>query len=198
MESECKGRQLIMKVYDYKNYDEYVSEQTRANKEKISWRYVHPSIIKRISEHKGNANFIICHGTRSGAEQKWFKDNYPNAYIIGTEISETAWQFEMTIQHDFAKVKDEWIGKADIVYSNSFDHSIDPQVTINTWRDQLKDDGTMYLEYSESESVCESVDCLLASQKEIVDLINKSELIMKETFKGSKGSNVLVCKKVND
>ena len=56
----------------------------------------------------------------------------------------------------------------------------------------------MYLEYSESESVCESVDCLLASQKEIVDLINKSELIMKETFKGSKGSNVLVCKKVND
>ena len=29
------------------------------------------------------------------------------------------------------------IGKADIVYSNSFDHTIDPTSTIQTWRDQL-------------------------------------------------------------
>ena len=187
-----------MRVYDYKNYDEYVNEQTRANKNKIKWRYANPSIIQKISQHKGSANFIICHGTRSGAEQLWFKDNYPNCYIIGTEISDTAYQFEMTIQHDFAKPKEEWIGKADIVYSNSFDHSIDPQATITTWRDQLKDDGTIYLEYSESESVCEPVDCLDATQNEIIQLINKNGLKVKEIFKGSKGSNVLVCEKTND
>lgn len=187
-----------MKVYDYKNYDEYVSEQTRANKEKISWRYVQQGIINQISKHKGKANFIICHGTRSGAEQKFFKSCYPNAYIIGTEISDTAYQFEMTIQHDFAKVKTEWIGKADIIYSNSFDHSIDPQATIDTWRNQLKDDGTIYLEYSERESVCESVDCLDATEREIVELISKNKLKVKEKFKGSKGSNVLVCEKTND
>ena len=187
-----------MRVYDYKNYDEYVSEQTRANKIKINWKYAELPIIKKISEHKGYANFIICHGTRCGVEQMWFKDSYPNAYIIGTEISETAWQFKMTIRHDFAKVKDEWIGKADIVYSNSFDHSIDPQATIDTWRDQLKDDGTLYLEYSESESVCESVDCLDATENEIIGFISKNGLKVKEKFKGSKGANVLVCEKTND
>ena len=187
-----------MRVYDYKDYDEYVSEQTRANKNKIKWRYAHQGIINQISKHKGSANFIICHGTRSGAEQLWFKDNYPNSYIIGTEISDTAYQFEMTIQHDFAKPKEEWIGKADIVYSNSFDHSIDPQTTIETWRDQLKDDGTIYLEYSEKDSVCTSVDCLDATQNEIINLLSKNNLKVKEIFKGSQTSNVLVCQKTND
>ena len=31
-----------------------------------------------------------------------------------------------------------------------------------------------------------------------MELINKNGLKVKETFKGSKGSNVLVCEKIND
>ena len=119
-----------MRVYEYKDYDDYVEAQTWTNKEKLTWRYVKPHTIKRICEHKPYPAFIICHGTRNGTEQKYFKDNYPNAYVIGTEISETATQFPMTLHHDFTFPIEKWIGKADIVYSNSFDHTIDPEKII--------------------------------------------------------------------
>ena len=184
-----------MKIYEYKDYNEYVENQTKANKQKIGWKFVRPHAIKSIADDRGakEVNFIICHGTRNGAEQKMFKEHFPNADVIGTEISDTASQFEMTIQHDFAVQRQEWIGKADLVYSNSFDHSIDPVKTIQTWRDQLAENGTLYIEYNERLSVCEPVDCLDATTSEMEDLITSNGLRIRTKFKGSQGSDVLVC-----
>ena len=191
-------RKLVtMKVYQYKDYQQYVDRQSIINKEKLYWTYVRRKTVKLICEDKKQANFIICHGTRSGAEQKFFKKFFPNAYIIGTEISDTAWQFPMTIQHDFTKIKEQWIDKADIIYSNSFDHTIDPITTIQTWRDQLNKSGRIYLEYSERQSIGNEDDPLDATNEEIEHLIinNNLDIISKITEDISHGGIVFVCEK---
>lgn len=197
-----------MKIYKYKNYEQYVEEQTKANKLKLGWSYVRKEAIDSICNNysslktedgvvKSNQDpsFIICHGTRKGNEQKLFRYNYPKAKIIGTEISDTAKLFEMTIQHDFTIPIEEWIGKADIVYSNSFDHTIDPVKTINTWRDQLSENGVLYLEYNEIHSVCQASDPLDATLREISNMLKENGLDIQAKLKGSHGGEILVCKR---
>ena len=67
---------------------------------------------------------------------------------MGTEISETAKNFQNTIQWDFHKIKPEWLGAADFVYSNALDHSYDPPLCLNQWMLCLKDDGICIIEHS--------------------------------------------------
>jgi hypothetical protein len=138
-----------MKIYQYQNYEEYVQSQTEANVEKINLIHVAEDTIRKIVElHNNSVEYVLCHGTRNGAEQRFFKKFYPDSQVIGTEISHTATQFDMTAQWDFHKVKDEWCNHFDIVYSNSFDHSIDPVTALSVWRDQLNNQGKIYLEHS--------------------------------------------------
>jgi hypothetical protein len=138
-----------MKVFEYDSYEHYVECQTKANKDKILWTWVEPHDIEWVCNHKKSAEKILCHGTRNGYEQILFLRQFPDAEIIGTEISDTAEYFDMTVHHDFSKPKSEWINKFDIVYSNSFDHSYDPKKTILTWLDQLNETGKLYLEFCE-------------------------------------------------
>lgn len=187
-----------MKIYEYKNYDEYVFYQTEANKHKINNVYVHKETIRRIANDKKIADNILCHGTRNGAEQKYFKHFFPNAFIIGTEISETASQFEMTIQHDFTLPNPEWIDKFDIVYSNSFDHSINPVETLTTWKNQLNSQGKLYLEHTEDPklNVSKAWDPLAISRKEIEKIMNQIELKLVKILKSkSHNGNIYVCQK---
>lgn len=187
-----------MKVYNYKNYEEYVQAQTETNKAKLMWVYTNKEVVRQIVKDKPFAANVLCHGTRCGAEQRYFKELLPEAEIIGTEISETAEQFEMTVKHDFTEPKEEWIGKFDIVYSNSFDHTIDPQKTITTWRDQLNNEGRLYLEYAEAQSIGNWADPLDATENEIRELISNNGLkILREIKSGVKhGGTLFVCEKV--
>ena len=174
-----------MGVYNYKNYDEYVEKQTQANKEKITrvWadRHVMDSIVSWYTTHSGHRPaHILCHGTRTGAEQNYFLDNVPDAVVLGTEISDTAHMYENTIQWDFCKQRDEWVRKWDIVYSNSFDHSWpDPKQTLLTWKDQLSDNGMLVIDHTEwleGDKADFSVDCNDISHDELVDLISHDGL----------------------
>lgn len=180
-----------MKIYQYKNYEEYVAEQTKANKRKLHWVYVREHTIQHIHKDKPLASHIICHGTRNAAEQNFFQKYYPAAEIIGTEISETATQFPMTVQWDFAMPKYEWIGKFDIVYSNSFDHSIDPLKTLDTWKNQLTDSGRMYIEYSSVHSLMSPSDPLDATHEEFVQLLKDSGLRSLNTIVGKRAGSLL-------
>jgi hypothetical protein len=184
-----------MKIYKYKNYEEYVEAQTFANKLYINYAYVKESTIKKIFEDKKTAENILCHGTKNAAEQKYFKKYFPDAYVIGTEISETATYFPMTVQHDFTFPKKEWIGKFDIVYSNAFDHSIDPEKTIQTWRDQLSPTGKLYLEFVEIRNVTGYIDALSATEGEIAELIWKYFKIEKVIEKVTHWGVLFVCVK---
>lgn len=171
-----------MDLYEYKNYEDYKKAQTEGNKRKLhSHSGVGPEVIAEIKKRIPFANFILCHGTRAGWEQKHFKNAYGDqAYVMGTEISDTASQFDMTTEWDFSKPKDEWISKFDIVYSNSFDHSITPKETLSTWIDQLSPGGSLILEMhlpkEGSNWVPTKTDPLSYTREECIALIEELNL----------------------
>lgn len=164
----------MVKVYEYKSYQEYVDVQTRENKKKLGWVYAHKDVMRGIHKVKPMAGNILCHGVRNGKEMTFFSSYYPHAKIQGTEISETATQFKNTIQWDFQEVKEEWIGKWDIVYSNSYDHAIKPVETLAVWRDQLAEGGSLFLEYSEKQSIGNENDPLDATLDEVITMVKEA------------------------
>lgn len=133
------------------DYEKYRTIQVEGNKQKIElvWAleenvcFLSSYILSLIEQPQ----FGICHGTRRGKEQEWFRKNL-KCEVIGTEISDTADQFPHTIQWDFHKVKPEWIEAVDFIYSNSFDHSYDPEECLNAWMSCLKKGGICILEHS--------------------------------------------------
>ncbi len=144
------GFDLVKYEGDYETYKEI---QTAANKAKLNWRSVQQANIEwlcdRLAEDGNRLQRILCHGTRNGAEQSFFLAKLPGAEIIGTEISDTAAQFPMTIQWDFHEVKPEWVGTIDVVFSNSWDHSYNPEKLFPAWLSCVAPGGAMVLEWSE-------------------------------------------------
>lgn len=180
-----------MKIYEYKDHDEYVAIQTDANKRKLkrNHSFVKKETMKLIKSIHPEAKTILCHGTRNGAEQLYFKEFYPDAEIIGTEISDTASQFPMTVQHDFHEEKEEWINYFDIVYSNSWDHSYDPDKSLLAWRNQMRRGfGRLYIDhaYNPMNNQSSAVDPLEIYHEEIEELIFKHGMRFHTTF-GTRG-----------
>ena len=132
------------------DYEEYKRVQTAGNNKKIRRVWVCQDNIIYLSDyiikHMRKVNFGICHGTRRGLEQAWFRECL-NCEVIGTEISNTATDFPNTIQWDFHEVKPEWIGSVDFIYSNSLDHSYDPEKCIRAWMKCLRPNGICILEH---------------------------------------------------
>ena len=192
-----------MKIYEYDNYEEYVKAQVNGNIRKLknlpnNKSYAEPETLEKICNYKPDAKKILCHGTRNAREQKIFKKLLKQAYVIGSEISPTASQFEMTVQHDFNKIREEWINSFDIVYSNSIDHSITPLETLGIWADQLTDNGLLFLEHSMSENIniCDETDPLQISKNELIELLRNNHMEVIEQFKSKKNNGyVLVCRK---
>jgi hypothetical protein len=137
------------------DYEQYRRMQEEGNKRKLDWVAVKEGNIKfladYIRQHVPAPKFGICHGTRRGKEQEWFR-KYLGCEVIGTEISETATQFPHTIQWDFHEVKPEWRDAVDFIYSNSFDHTYDPDKCLNAWMSCLKPGGLCLLEYAGAQS----------------------------------------------
>jgi hypothetical protein len=98
---------------------------------------------------------------------------YPDAEVLGTEISDTADSFPFTTQWDFTHSKVEWEGYWDIVYSNAFDHSMSPEETIITWRNQLSENGRLYIDYTyqENHNRSRASDPLQVNRNEMVPLM---------------------------
>lgn len=146
-------------LYDYRNpdgrfdYDTYLKIQTGGNKKKIDKVWAQEDNIKFIADYilsrTPNPAFGICHGTRRGLEQKWF-GTHLGCDVVGTEISDTADQFENTIKWDFHDANPDWLDKADFVYSNSLDHAYDPEKALGAWMASLKPGGLCFIEHSRS------------------------------------------------
>ncbi len=148
----------LVKIYKYKNYEEYKKTQIHYNKQKLDKIWADKDTLKLISDFlKKNIQSSnikgICHGSRNGFEQKCFKDEINDSEIIGTDISETASNFENSVVHDFHEEKEEWLNYFDFVYSNSLDQSYDPQKALNTWFRQVKTDRYIILEHSDQHAV---------------------------------------------
>lgn len=137
------------------DYERYRRVQEKANKKKIEEIWVIEENIAFLSDYIkkviGNPQFGICHGTRRGKEQEWFR-KYLRCEVIGTEISDIAENFPHTIHWDFHDVKPEWIDSTDFIYSNSFDHSYDPEKCLDSWMSCIKRGGVCIIEHSSAHS----------------------------------------------
>jgi len=143
------------------DYEQYTQVQTAANRRKIENVWVLEDNIAFLSDYisktVGNVGFGLCHGTRRGKEQEWFR-KYLGCEVIGTEISDTAEEFPNTIQWDFHEVKPEWVNTVDFIYSNSLDHSYDPEQCLNAWMGCLKPGGVCILEHTSDHERANELD----------------------------------------
>lgn len=134
------------------DYNKYKQIQTEGNKRKINNVWVIEENVAFLAQYikdkkNGHPEFGLCHGTRRGKEQKWFR-KYLNCEVIGTEISDSANQFSNTIQWDFHETKEEWKNSVDFIYSNSFDHSYNPKKCLDAWMSCLNEDGICIIEHT--------------------------------------------------
>lgn len=138
--------------HDYPDYATYREVQVAGNKAKLRMQFVKESHIRALAEYlnaRGPVDFGICHGTRRGREQAWFAAHlHGEPHVIGTEISDTAKAFENTIEWDFHDENPDWAGRADFVYSNSWDHAFDPERAFGAWIAALKPGGVMLLDHT--------------------------------------------------
>lgn len=174
-----------MLLHQYRNYEEYVAFQIAGNKKKSNLQWAKREEIEFLSKYLlknfNHLAFGICHGTRQGNEQKWFSE-FTNAYVIGTEIGETSEKYPNTIKWDFNKAKDEWINNVDFIYSNAFDHTINPEECLKTWMSCVKDGGCCIIEWTIGHSECHvnTLDPFGASLEEYEGLIIKCGFKIKQ------------------
>lgn len=134
------------------NYESYRQTQNAGNAmkiERVSAREPNIGAIAAYAIRKlGDSPRILCHGTRNGAELRFFKSALPKCTILGTDIADSAADFPDTIKWDFHDPKEEWIGSWDIVYSNSWDHAFEPERAFHNWMQCLSPKGMLFLEHT--------------------------------------------------
>lgn len=145
-----EGEGFVQHLYD--DYETYRMVQEEGNKAKLAAQFVKKSHIFHLAEwikDQGcKPTFGLCHGVRRGKEQAWFRKRLEGANIIGTDISETATQFENTVQWDFHDDNPDWEARADFVYSNSWDHAYDPGKAFAAWARCLKPGGWLLIDHT--------------------------------------------------
>jgi hypothetical protein len=167
-----------MKLHKYANQDEYVKVQETWNKRKINLVWVSGATLDIVAEYiqknMKDVRFGICHGTRRGVEQERLGELL-GVEVIGTEISETATQFPFTIQWDFHNVKKEWLDNVSFIYSNSLDHSYDPDMAMKQWMSCLIKGGFCFIDWSKEhgEDHVNDLDCFGATLDEMRGFLRK-------------------------
>ncbi len=142
------------------DYELYKKAQTRVNLEKYKTHgggsathaYKMGLIADYIKINVPDLKFGLCHGTRTGDEQEYFRQ-FLGIDVLGTEISHTATEFPNTIEWDFHEAKEEWIGNVCFIFSNSLDHSYDPVACLQTWMKCIKPGGNIFIQRSPDDDV---------------------------------------------
>ena len=176
-----------MKIFDYKNYEEYVKAQVEGNQRKIKNSYVDPISLDKLvgvlfEKYNLSPSQILCHGTRRGLEQEYFINSFKSrgveVQVTGTEISPTAVDYPNTIQWDFHDVKDEWVNAIDLIYSNSFDHSYKPIACLDAWMSCVSNKGKCVLEYSyDCDTKSGPTDPFAATLDEYIEFISEKYVV---------------------
>lgn len=166
-----------MERYEYNSYEEYKAAQIEANKRKIDKIWAVEEVIFELAAYIRNripnAKFGLCHGTRNGKEQLWFRESL-GIEVIGTEISPTAKDFPHTIEWDFHEVKPEWLDAVDFIFSNSLDHSYDPEYCLRQWMRCITPGGLCIIEWTPDDVKSKRSDPFGATLEEYTALIKRS------------------------
>lgn len=167
-----------MKLLKFDSYEEYTRIQTEVNKRKIDGISATDKelvfVANYVRDHLPEVAFGLCHGVRNGYEVSKLSALL-GVPVIGTEISETARRFPHVIQWDFHEVREEWIGNVDFIYSNSWDHSYDPDRMLKNWMRCLRPHGRCFLQWTRGQDVhaVGEADCFGLSLEEMIHWVTK-------------------------
>ena len=165
-------------------YKEYKDAQVKLNINKFETVWVYEQEIEKISKYILNnvsdKGFGLCHGSRNGAEVRFFNQYLPKFEILGTDVSHTAKYIDGMIVWDFHKIKKEWLGNVDFIYTNSFDHTYDPYKCLKAWLSCLSDNGVCFIHINlismEKNLNCNTNkgDCFSATNEEMIEIISSA------------------------
>lgn len=144
-------------LYEYETYEQYRDLQVFHNRRKLERVWADKKTLDRVAKivadkFSGKPIRGLCHGARNGFEQNYLRSLPSKIEAIGTDISETANDFENSIHWDFHDTKDEWKAAFDFIYTNSLDQSWQPKQALLTWLEQLHEDGVLIIEHTEAHS----------------------------------------------
>ena len=168
-------------------YESYVAAQ-RKKTDKLAMngtadaQWVSKDQIVVIAKHLRSLNvaqnnFALCHGTRSGRENLWFRQAWSPSpmQVWGTDISPVAASTAAwTMPWDYHSARPEWIGQADFVYSNALDHSFNATLALSQWMAQTHALGAVVVQWSDIHThshTRDDVDRFGASEAGLVTLV---------------------------
>jgi hypothetical protein len=176
-----------MKLYKHTDLKSYVNANVCKSKIEVRDKPKNCWILEETADiisryvlvHVPNAKFGICHGVRNGKEVEFFRQKL-HIEVIGTEISEwVAKQLSNVIAWDFHEIKEEWVDNVDFIYSNSLDHSYDPEYCLRQWVKCLSPDGLCFVEWTLAhDGPCSSAECFAASKEEYQTMISKNHKLV--------------------
>lgn len=167
----------MSEIYNYSSYDDYITAQKSTTIRK--WgklHYIRDITVNAIADRfKDDIEQMLCHGTRTGEELVKFSAKMPNVFVWGSELSDLAKDTPNTTVWDFNVVNPDWVDRFDLVYTNSFDHCITPVETLGVWKDQLRADGRLVIEWTDMQnSKSEYSDPVSATMKEVIAWAEKA------------------------
>ena len=164
-----------MELFTHLSEDRYIQAQILKNKKKLfviaSSDEELSAVALYIKTNIPAAKVGICHGVRNGYEVQQLR-RLLGIEVFGTDIAPTANEFPNVIQWDFHDIKKEWIGKVDFIYSNSWDHSYDPERLFSNWMNCLRPGGGLFISWTPAHSApVDEADCFSASLEELKSLL---------------------------
>jgi hypothetical protein len=186
-----------VELYTHEDYQEYYDAQVEKNIRKINLVFVKQPHIDWMAQYVENnvpdCKFGICHGVRNGWEVQAFRKAL-GTEVIGTDISHTATQFEDTIEWDFHEVKEEWLDNVDFIYSNSFDHSFDPEMCLDKWMSCINKNGVCFIHWNFENSrpgIVDAADCYGATKSDYIQLFSNKYKIVLDYYSDTEHINLL-------
>lgn len=167
-----------MKVIDYPSHDAYLAAQ-RGVRRNRKGPFFRPEEISAVGEWWGNdrpcwPGSAICHGVRCGAEMEAIRSHLVVPEVVGTDVQPRPdlQRTGLSIVHwDFTQPNPEWVGRFDLLWSNSLDHSPDPRAAVQVWMEQLRKDGRMFLQWDRNHTMLTAGNCFAGSLDEYVGLV---------------------------
>ncbi|MEM9523609.1 MAG: hypothetical protein AAF982_06395 [Pseudomonadota bacterium] len=145
----------LVKQFEYMkdggfDYDLYRAWQIRkARKDELD-NWADEKTLGVISEYaktkRGIFNHVICHGSKSGMEAVFLGERL-NCPAFGTDLTPPP-HAQNVVEWDFHERRDDWVGLASVMYTNSLDHAYDPKKAMDTWVEQLEPEGLIFIEHT--------------------------------------------------
>lgn len=117
----------------------------------------------------------VCHGVRHGKELEFWRNSLGGSWQ-GTEIFPDLCDGINVLNCDFDTVMPQWISELDVVYTNSLDHSRNPEHTTDQWWSCVRPSGFLCVEWTPWHDKLGTginvADCYAATFGEYLDLLS--------------------------